>query len=116
MKLQGARLVGGLLAWLGAGFLADAALAPVTYEARQAAGLQAGSAPSLVLRAGLSAVGLALVLAGTWLLIRDPGEGAVPEDAAGAPDGRGPTRCWRCRAAWPADAEACPECGAERLQ
>jgi hypothetical protein len=114
VSLTGSRLAGLLLAWLGLGFVADAALAPVTHRVQVEAGLDPGAAPSMALRAGLVGVGALLVLAGLALAARDPGAGA--EGEGGAPADDVPKRCYRCQEPWPRGADACPSCGAERLR
>lgn len=116
MKIEGSRIVGGLTLWLGAGFAADALLAPTLHEILLDAGLEPGAAPSLGLRVGLVAFGAALALLGLVLLVRAPGEPAIGADELAAERDRAPRRCWRCREPWPPDADACPACGAERLR
>lgn len=116
MKLEGSRIVGGLTLWLGAGFALDALLAPKMHETLLEAGLDPGAVPAPELRIATAAFGAALALVGLVLLVRAPGEPSVGEDALEDEDDRAPRRCWRCREAWPPEAQTCPACGAERLR
>lgn len=118
MKLVGSRVVAALMLWLAVGFLADAALTPIQHEAFQEATAEALAPPSTTAQLVVAGIGVATLVGGLVLFVRDPGPPRVPEDATtGAADvERGPTRCWRCRARWPQGEARCPECGAERLR
>lgn len=118
MSLEGSRLVGLLLVWLAVGFafqaattgLGDDLAAEVMPEAATSSG-QGLLVPSLVGASTLTG------LTGTLLLVRDPGPGRMPGVALGRAETReAPNRCYRCRKPWPTGADACPHCGAKRLQ
>lgn len=107
-----------LLVWLALGFFADAATLELQRDALADAGAQDIPEVSGTEQLAAAGIGLVALSTGLVLLVRPPGPPKIPEDAeTGAPDIEdGPRRCWRCRAKWPQGADACPECGAERLR
>ncbi|MDX1610777.1 MAG: hypothetical protein R3185_00310 [Candidatus Thermoplasmatota archaeon] len=117
MTLRGSRVVGLLILWLSIGFLVDA----FTWQtqAELLADLEQSTPPAgSLFHLATASLGIVLAGIGSFLLMRDPGPGLTPEVPLGeehVPD-EGPRRCYRCRAPWPANAETCPRCQAERLR
>lgn len=116
--MRGARLVGLLLAWLAVGFAFQAATTGLSDEIAADAFPEAEGQASDGLLVPLLATASGLTgLTGLALLVRDPGQGAMPGVALGRAETRErPNRCYRCRKPWPEDAQACPHCGAKRLR
>lgn len=118
MNLEGSRLVGLLLLWLAVGFAFQAATTGPSEDLAREAFPEAeeSSSGSLLVPSLIAASGLTGT-AGLILLIREPGKGLMPGVALGrARPRQAPHRCYRCRKPWPAGAETCPHCGADRLQ
>lgn len=117
MKLEGPRIVGLLLAWLSLGFFFQAATAGLLHDLLASTSAETGPAPGLAYLGLLAGLGTISLGSGLGLLLRTPGPGRTPGVELGhaREHARAPKRCWRCRASWPAEAERCPRCGAERL-
>ncbi len=116
MKLVGSRVIGLLLVWMAIGFLADAALTDLQAETLEDIGGPSALPTDERVMLVTGGVGLGLLLVGLVLLVRKPGPGMAPGAQLGREASeRKPSRCWRCRASWPAHEDACPACGAEWL-
>ena len=117
--VTGARLMGLLLAWMALGFVVDGVTGELSHELITEAlpdeEVPAPGEQRALLRFALASV---LGLVGLAFLVSPPGEGVAPGVALGQERRTvsEPRRCWQCRSRWPAGAQACPSCGAQRLQ